>query len=76
MIEKKLAYFNIFFILLYTGKRNSGNGAGAILVGQGMGMCEEMHNDACLLLGDFNITPKSSSRRGSGTNTPGTYAVN
>ena len=43
MIEKKIAYFNIFFILLYTGKRNSGNGAGAILVGQGMGMCEEMH---------------------------------
>ena len=36
----------------------------------------EMHNDACLLLGDFNITPKSSSRRGSGTNTPGTYIVN
>ena len=40
----------------------------------------EMHNDACLLLGqgqgEFNITPKSGSRRGSGTNTPGTYVVN
>ena len=44
MTEKQIAYFNIFFYsIIYIGKRNSGNGAGAILVGQGMGMCEEMH---------------------------------